>query len=128
MSRSLHAIVVDCHDSLTQAQYWAEVLEHEISERNPGEYEVSDPARASTPLYFMSVPETKTVKNRLHIDVTTDEPLEEEIARLVRAGGTLVEMRPDPSSMDNPDTWAVVRAPEGNEFCVLNAGTVTGMA
>jgi hypothetical protein len=49
-------------------------------ERITDEYEVSDPTTSGTPLYFMNVPEPKAVKNRLHIDITTDEALEEEVA------------------------------------------------
>lgn len=128
MAREVLAIVVDCHNSLAQAEFWAGVLGHEISERNAGEYEVGSAGARSTPLYFMSVPEPKMVKNRLHIDITTDRQLDDEVARLVKAGGTLIEMRQDPTTLDNPDTWAVMQDPEGNEFCVLNAATVTGMA
>jgi hypothetical protein len=76
----------------------------------------------------MGVPEPKSVKNRVHLDVTTDGSLDDEVARLVAAGGTLVEMRQDPGTLANPDTWAVMLGPEGNEFCLLNAGSVTGMA
>lgn len=51
------------------------------------------------------------------------------MARLVAGGGgTLVEMRQDPATLANPDTWAVMQDPEGNEFCVLNADSLTGMA
>jgi predicted enzyme related to lactoylglutathione lyase len=128
MTTSLLAIVVDCRDSLSQAKFWATALGHQVSERNTSEYEVSDTSRGGTPLYFMNVPESKTVKNRLHIDITTDGPLEDEVARLVSWGGTLVEMRQDPATLANPDTWAVMQDPEGNEFCVLTADSVTGMA
>jgi predicted enzyme related to lactoylglutathione lyase len=128
MPTSLLAIVVDCRDSFSQANWWAIALGHRVSERNANEYEVRDPSSSGTPLYFMSVPEAKTVKNRLHVDITTDRSLEDEVARLVAAGGTLVEMRQDPSTLANPDTWAVMQDPEGNEFCVLNADSVTGMA
>jgi hypothetical protein len=127
MARSLLAIVVDCRDCLSQANWWASALDHEVSERNPNEYEVSDPSSSGTPLYFMNVPEAKTLKNRLHVDITTDESLEDEVARLVAAGGTLVEMRQDPPTYANPDTLAVMQDPEGNEFCVLNADSVTGL-
>ena len=122
------AFVVDCRDALAQATYWSQVLGHQVSERNTDEYEVSDPTSGSTPLYFMNVPEPKSGKNRLHIDITTDGSLEDEVARLVRAGASLVEMRQDPATLDNPDVWAVMQDPEGNEFCVLNADAVTGMA
>ena len=128
MATSLLAIVVDCRDSLSQANWWATVLGHQVSERNADEYEVSDPSSAGTPLYFMNVPEPKTVKNRLHIDITTDGSVEDEVARLIAAGATLVEMRQDPATLTHPDTWAVMRDPEANEFCVLNADSVTGLA
>ena len=127
MATSLLAIVVDCRDPLSQANWWGAVLGRRVWERNAGEYEVSSPS-GGTPLYFMGVPEPKSVKNRVHLDVTTDGPLDDEVAGLVAAGGTLVEMRQDPGTLANPDTWAVMLDPEGNEFCVLNAGSVTGMA
>ena len=128
MAWSLLAIVVDCRDSLSQANWWAAVLGHQVSERNAHEYEVSDPSSGRTRLYFMNVPEPKTVKNRLHVDITTDGSLEDGVARLVAMGGRLVEMRQDPETLANPDTWAVMQDPEGNEFCVFNVDSVTGLA
>lgn len=127
MATPLSAIVVDCRDALSQAKWWATVLSHQLSERNPNEYEVSDPSSGGTRLYFMNVPEVKTVKNRLHIDITTDGSIEGEVASLVAAGGTFVEKRQDPATLPNPDTWAVMQDPEGNEFCVLNADSITGL-
>lgn len=128
MEATLLAIVVDCRDSFSQAKYWATALGRQVSERNANEYLVRDQSRGGTPLYFMNVPEAKTVKNRVHLDITTEGSIEDEVARLVAAGGTLVEMRQDPATLANPDTWAVLQDPEGNEFCVLNADSVTGNA
>jgi predicted enzyme related to lactoylglutathione lyase len=128
MATSLLAVVVDCRDAFSQATYWATALGRQVSERNTDEYEVSDPSSRGTPLYFMNVPDVKTAKNRLHIDITTDGSIEDEVARLVAGGGTFVEMRKDPATHANPDTWVVMQDPEGNEFCVLNADAVTGMA
>jgi predicted enzyme related to lactoylglutathione lyase len=127
MTTSLLAIVVDCRDCRSQANWWAAVLDHQVSERNPNEYEVSDPSSGGTRLYFMNVPESKTVKNRMHVDIVTNSRLEDEVAKLVAAGASLVEMRQDPPTYANPDTLAVMQDPEGNEFCVINADTVTGM-
>jgi hypothetical protein len=42
MSVSVFAVVVDCGDPLRQAEFWAQVLESEVSRRNPDEYQVSD--------------------------------------------------------------------------------------
>ncbi|GAA2141571.1 VOC family protein [Nocardioides koreensis] len=127
MSSSVLAVVVDCRDPRAQAGFWATVLSRRMAERNPEEYLVDDPSRSGSPLYFMKVPEEKQVKNRLHIDLVTPGPMEEEVARLVEAGATVLDVRQDPPTFDNPDTWTVMLDPEGNEFCVFRADTVTGM-
>jgi predicted enzyme related to lactoylglutathione lyase len=121
MSTSLLAVVVDCHDSTKVAQFWANALSWDVLERNPNEIRVSDPAGAGTPLYFMNVPEAKAVKNRLHIDISTDGPIETEVERLIAAGATLIEVRQDPDTLSNPDTWTVLADPEGNEFCLTTS-------
>ena len=58
----------------------------------------------------------------------TGGSLEDEVARLVGAGATVVTQRHDPAAFDNPDTWTVLQDPEGNEFCVARAESVTGWA
>jgi predicted enzyme related to lactoylglutathione lyase len=128
VSVSVLAVIVDCHDPRRQAEWWAQVLDHEVNQRNPDEFQVSDPAGAGGSLYFMKVPEPKAGKNRLHLDLVTPGSMEAEVARLVAAGAQVVEVRQDPTSLDNPDTWTVMRDPEGNEFCVTSALTLTGVA
>jgi hypothetical protein len=69
-------------------------------------------------LVFVPVPEGKTVKNRLHIDLaphTTDDR-DAEIAHLLERGATLVDV-----GQRTDAAWAVLADPEGNEFCVLSA-------
>ncbi len=126
MPVSLLAIVVDCRDPRRQAEFWARVLAYEVSQRNPGEFRVSDPAGVGGSLYFMKIPEPMVGKNWLDLDVVTSGSMEEEVARLVEAGAELIEMRQDPASLDNPGTWTVMRDPEGNEFCVTSTSTMTG--
>jgi len=46
----------------------------------------------------------------------------------VALGARLVEVRQDPATHDNPDTWTVMEDPEGNVFCVSSVRTVTGWA
>ncbi len=128
MSVSLLAVVVDCHDPLRQADFWAQALAYRVSQRNPDEFQVSDPAGVGGSLYFMKVPEPKAGKNRLHLDLVTPGSMEAEVARLVGAGAELVEVRQDPASLENPDTWTVMRDPEGNEFCITSTSTMTGWA
>ena len=91
-------------------------------------------SRSATPpapvgsLYFMKVPEPKVGKNRLHLDLVTRGSMEAEVTRLVEAGAQVVEVRRDPASLPNPDTWTVMRDPEGNEFCVTSTASLTGWA
>jgi Glyoxalase-like domain len=127
MAASLLAVIVDCADPSAVARFWATVLSRDVAERNTDEFLVKDPTGASTPLYFMKVPEPKVTKNRLHIDVVTDGPMEDEVQRLVDAGATRVEVRQDPDTLANPDTWTVMVDPEGNEFCVTSTATLTGI-
>ena len=128
MSVSLLAVIVDCHDPRRQAEWWAQVLGYEAKQRNSDEFLVSDPAGAGGSLYFMKVPEPKVGKNRLHLDLVTPGSMEAEVARLVEAGAQVVEVRQDPAWFENPDTWTVMRDPEGNEFCVTSTSTLTGLA
>ena len=123
---SLLAVIVDCRDPHSQAEFWAQVLAYKVNQRNTDEFQVSDPAGVGGSLYFMKVPEPKVGKNRLHLDLVTSGSMEDEVMRLVGAGAQLVEVRQDPASLDNPDTWTVMRDPEGNEFCVTSTSTMTG--
>ena len=128
ISASLLAVIVDCHDPLRQAEFWSQALAYKVRQRNPGEFLVSDPAGVGASLYFMKVPEPKVGKNRLHLDLVTSGPMEAEVARLAQAGAEVIEVRQDPASYDNPDTWTVMRDPEGNEFCVTSTATLAGLA
>ncbi|GAB3772695.1 catechol 2,3-dioxygenase-like lactoylglutathione lyase family enzyme [Nocardioides ginsengisegetis] len=128
MTSSLQAVVVDCRNPQAQAAFWAKVLGRTSVERNTDEYLVSDPARQATPLYFMKVPEPRVGKNRLHLDLVTEGALDDEVSRLMALGAHFVEVRQDPATLDNPDTWAVLEDPEGNVFCAASSSTVTGWA
>jgi predicted enzyme related to lactoylglutathione lyase len=119
-------VVVDCRDPRREAEFWARVLAYKVSQRNPDEVRVSDPAGAGGSLCFMKVPEPMAGKARLDLDVVTSGSVEEEVTRLVEAGAEVVEVRQDPSSLDDPGTWTVMRDPEGNEFCVASASARTG--
>ncbi len=72
------------------------------------------PAGAGPRLLFQLVPEPKTAKNRVHLDVPVDpDQLDVEVARLQATGAELVNFGQHPGHR-----WAVMRDPEGNEFCL----------
>jgi len=72
------------------------------------------------------VPEPGVGKNRWHVDLVTPGAMSDEVDRLVELGARLVEVRQDPDTLDNPDTWSVLEDPEGNVFCVTSEQTRTG--
>jgi hypothetical protein len=65
---------------------------------------------------FVTVPEGKTVKNRLHIDLAPgpDDDHATEVARLEKLGARRVDI-----GQGDAVPWIVMADPEGNEFCVL---------
>jgi hypothetical protein len=68
---------------------------------------IVDPGGTGPMIWVIPVPETKTVKNRMHLDVFGDT---EEMLRL---GATVVRRK------DDEIEWDVLADPEGNEFCVF---------
>jgi predicted enzyme related to lactoylglutathione lyase len=123
---SLLMVLVDCRDPRRLAEFWARALAYKVSQRNPDEVRVSDPAGVGGSLCFMRVPEPRGIRNWLDLDVVTLGSVEDEVTRLVEAGAEVVEVLQDPASLDDPDTWTVMRDPEGNEFCVAGASAMTG--
>jgi hypothetical protein len=91
-----------------------------IPESRRGDFgSVVDPDGVGPRLFFQRVPEGKTAKNRVHLDVNVSGPDHEwsrvtaHVDKLVAAGATLIEERHDETSR-----WVVLQDPEGNEFCV----------
>ena len=76
MSSKVDFTTFDCHDPRGLAGFWATALAYEIEapNENAGEVLLVDPTGAGPSLGFMKVPESKVVKNRVHLDLTTDGP------------------------------------------------------
>ena len=84
---------------------------------------VIDPADEGPRLYFQRVPEGKTAKNRIHLDVRVagreirgeerKQLVSEKVEQLVQAGASIAWVNEDPRGHS-----IVLRDPEGNEFCV----------
>ncbi|WP_304455162.1 VOC family protein [Nocardiopsis sp. YSL2] len=116
----LHAITVDCADAYTLATFWSQALGHPLHpDDRPGDPEALIRLPQGPPLLFIGVPEPKTAKNRLHLDLCADPGTtrDAEITRLQQLGATLAEDRRAPDGTG----WAVLRDPEGHEFCVVRA-------
>ena len=123
MTSKFTELAIDCADPGGLARFWCSVLDYEVQDEDDGLVTIGSPLlaegtnqRGPVPpaLTFAHVPEGKTVKNRLHIDVNpTDRSQDEEIARLIGLGATVVnDNRPEFG-------WVTLADPEGNEFDVL---------
>jgi hypothetical protein len=130
MALRWYSVVIDCRDARKQAAWWAEALDwHSVYESDDEcvivpSY-VDEESLKQTPwdrigpgLVFVSVPEGKSVKNRLHLDLAphTSQDRDAEIARLEQLGATRVDV-----GQSDDVTWTVLADPEGNEFCVLSS-------
>ncbi len=131
MALRWYSVVIDALDIAAQARWWAQTLDYRIVYESDDEVavipkgasveEITDPTlwrEQPQGLVFVPVPEGKTVKNRLHIDLAphSSQDREAQVAELIARGAT-------PVDVGQPDdvTWTVLADPEGNEFCVLSA-------
>jgi hypothetical protein len=108
--------VVDAVDPARLARWWAEVLDYHVLHEVSDEAHIGPDSSARPSLVFIGVPEVKSGKNRLHLDLSPDDR-EAEVERLVDMGARHVDLgQPEHAS------WTVLADPEGNEFCVLTVG------
>ena len=144
MASTPWAVTFDCHDGRRLAQFWALALGYEhapppdgagtwdewydrfdvpADERDLGV--LVDPDGQRPGITFLPVPEGKTAKNRVHLDVKVSggrmveasrrtRLIEERVRLLVEAGGSVLS-RDGGDEVDH----VVMRDPEGNEFCVV---------
>ncbi|HEY2271630.1 MAG TPA: VOC family protein [Jatrophihabitantaceae bacterium] len=123
MTSKFTELAIDCADPAGLAQFWCAVLGYEVQDSGEGIVIIGSPAvpeGKSRPgpvppaLTFARVPEGKTVKNRLHIDVNpADRDQHDEVRRLLELGARSADVGQGEAS------WVVLVDPEGNEFCVL---------
>lgn len=119
-------ITFDCADAVAQARFWAGATGGTAKQEDdaPGhvEYCVESPDGSLPRMYFTTVPEQKTAKNKIHLDLLPpdDGDPRDELARLLGLGAKVAENQPPGA------TWVILTDPEGNEFCLERAAKVPG--
>ena len=110
-------LCIDANDVNLVARYWAELLGYQVREVDgPESWCHLEPSSSTLPkLTIQPVPEAKTLKNRLHLDVFVADP-EPWIARCLELGGTKLWRQEDPD-----DWFQVIADPEGNELCICRS-------
>jgi predicted enzyme related to lactoylglutathione lyase len=115
VTTSVIAVSIDCADAGALADFWAKALRRTVNPGASAEYaaiEATDPASGPR-LAFHKVPEPKTVKNRLHLDLVSDQ-FQDETDRLVSLGASPVRDFTTPNAR-----WTTFADPEGNEFDLI---------
>jgi hypothetical protein len=118
-------LAIDCADPSGLARFWCAVLGYEVRDEEDGLVTIGSPAvpegrnrpgPVPPTLTFARVPEGKTVKNRVHLDVNaTDREQDEEVRRLLDLGARHADI----PGQTGEESWVTLADPEGNEFCVL---------
>ena len=112
MTISVIGLSIDCADPVGLADFWSEALGRPVNPGANGDnaaIDATDPASGPR-LAFHKVPEPKTVKNRLHLDLRTNQ-FEAETERLMSLGATRIRDVEKPAVR-----WTTFADPEGNEF------------
>ncbi|MGE3590286.1 MAG: VOC family protein, partial [Ilumatobacteraceae bacterium] len=115
---SLAHITFDCHDAAKLAGFWSAAIGRPVDDgAAPFFSSIGFPAEPGQQAWlFLQVPEGKSAKNRMHLDLTATDR-DAEVTRLVGLGATEVDQHDEYGHQ-----WTVMRDPEGNEFCVASAG------
>ncbi|MET9659765.1 VOC family protein [Streptomyces sp. NPDC006510] len=113
MAVSFYSIVIDAHDLPSLARFWSQVLDWQVLFEADDEIVIGADKSALPGITFVPVPERKTVKNRLHIDLAPDD-LAAEVERIIGLGARRGDI-----GQQADVGWVVLEDPEGNEFCVL---------
>ncbi|TDD21879.1 VOC family protein [Nonomuraea diastatica] len=116
----IHAVSIDADNPYEIASWWSRATGLPLGEGDqPGDDEVMLRTKQDPFLLFLKVPEGKTVKNRVHLDVNgmDGRTRNEEVERLVGMGATIADDRRRPDGTG----WVVMHDPEGNEFCVCRS-------
>lgn len=125
MASTLDTVTVDCADPRRLADFWAASLAWVVDDVDDDDAFVRPPSGGEgsrseavgarpTGLLFQKVPEPKTVKNRIHLDLRPPDSMAAEVERSTALGAT-IQQRVDVEG----SFWTVMLDPEGNEFCIL---------
>ena len=111
----LHHIVIDAHDLPGLARFWTKALGWKVLSEREAEIVIGTDENAPVGICFMPVTGPKTVKNRVHLDLTSSAAdRDHEIGRLLALGARRVDI-----GQTGTESWTVLADPEGNEFCVV---------
>lgn len=115
MTSRIAALSLDAADAPALAAFWCEVLGWRVVDQDETGVSIAAPDGSGPTMDLLVVPEAKTVKNRLHLDLRADgSTTAQELDRLLALGAVPADVGQGPDV-----SWVVLADPEGNEFCLL---------
>lgn len=116
MTSAIRHITLDSNNPYVLGAFWEAVLGWPMHPENrPGDGEVLLQSPGDLPnLLIIEVPEPRTAKSRMHFDISPRTTRDEELARVLSLGATMVEDHRKPDGRG----WVWCADPEGNAFCV----------
>jgi hypothetical protein len=110
------SVVIDCNDLTRMLAFWKAALGYLPRDPPAEDFVVlRDPQGGHVNISLQVVPEKRVGKNRLHLDLYSDNQAE-EVERLLELGATRHPRVPEPE-----DDFVLLEDPEGNVFCVVDA-------
>ena len=118
MSDASIGLVLDCADPDKLAEFWSAAIGY-TTLGGAGNYVLLvDPEGTRPKLLLQRVDEPKSGKNRMHFDIET-RTVDDEVSRLESLGAHRLVVD---AVEEHGNRWVVMADPEGNEFCICNAG------
>jgi catechol 2,3-dioxygenase-like lactoylglutathione lyase family enzyme len=114
MTLRFSEVCIDAADIDALGRWWSGVLGWPAETTDDGDVLLRSPDGTGPDWLFLTVPDDKAVKNRIHFDFTPDDQ-QAEVDRLIGLGARHVDIG------QGDQSWVVLADPEGNEFCILAA-------
>jgi predicted enzyme related to lactoylglutathione lyase len=116
MTSRLVALCIDANDPARLAPFWAAALGWDVRVESTGEVGLVPTDGTRFGIIFRPVPETKTAKNLIHLDLTTTsaDDQTESVERLLALGGSHADV-----GQRGDEGHVVLADPEGNELCII---------
>lgn len=115
MDLRLRAVTIDASDPQGLARFWSDVTGREIITPMPDLARLASETPGGPVLLFLHVPEDKTVKDRIHLDLETRDRATEG-SRVIALGATFHS-----EVKGSEHQWTVRQDPERNEFCIIQS-------
>lgn len=113
MPLPVHQVVIDANHIEDMTAFWQSLTGYDVDDKGEASARLVDPSGSGPAIFIQKVPELRTTKNRLHLDLAAPD-LGAAVAEAQALGARHLRSFTRPE-----DEWVVLVDPEGNEFCIV---------